>query len=67
VETKVHFLVNQLSYLRRFYFWCTGNQDAEHTYEELISGLQYLGGAPREVLVDIQKAAVLTHDNGRGR
>jgi hypothetical protein len=57
---KVHFIVNELGYSRRFHFWCTDCEDAEHTYEGLIRSLEYLGGVPREVLVDNQKAAVLT-------
>jgi transposase len=67
-ETKVHFIVNQLGYSRRFHFWCTDSQDAEHTYEGVIRSLEYLGGVPDEVLVDNQKAAVLTHSRpGRPR
>ncbi len=61
VATKVHFLVNQLGYSRRFHVWCTDSQDAEHTYEGLIRSLEYFGGVPQEVLVDNQKAAVLVH------
>ena len=60
VRTKVHFIVNVLSYSRRFHFWGTDSQDAEHTYEGLIRSLEYFGGVPAEVLVDNQKAAVLT-------
>lgn len=56
---KVHFIVNALGYSRRFHFWCTDREDAEHTYEGLIRSLEYLGGVPNEVLVDNQKAAVL--------
>lgn len=56
---KVHFIVNQLGYSRRFHFWGTDSQDAEHTYEGVILSLEYFGGVPREVLVDNQKAAVL--------
>jgi transposase len=56
---KVHFIVNALGYSRRFHFWCTECEDAEHTYEGLIRSFEYLGGVPREVLVDNQKAAVL--------
>jgi transposase len=58
---KVYFLVNELGYSRRFHFWCTDSQDAEHTYEGLIRSLEYFGGVPQEVLVDNQKAAVLVH------
>lgn len=61
VPTKVYFIVNQLGYSRRFHFWCTDSQDAEHTYEGLIRSLEYFGGVPKEVLVDNQKAAVLNH------
>lgn len=64
-ETKVHFQVNQLGYSRRFHFWCTDSQDAEHTYEGLIRSLEYLGGVPQEVLVDNQKTAVLENKAGR--
>ena len=61
VQTKVHFIVNQLGYSRRFHFWCTDSQDAEHTYEGVICSMEYFGGVPREVLVDNQKSAVLEH------
>jgi len=57
--TKVHFIVNQLSYSRRFHFWCTDSQDAEHTYEGIVRSLEYFGGVPEEVLVDNQRCAVL--------
>jgi transposase len=67
-ETKVFFIVNQLGYSRRFHFWCSDSQDAEHTYEGLIRSLEYFGGVPQEVLVDNQKAAVLDRgDGGRPR
>lgn len=61
VPTKVHFIVNQLGYSRRFHFWCTDRQDAEHTYEGLIRSFEYFGGVTEEVLVDNQKSAVLEH------
>jgi transposase len=60
-QTKVNFIVNQLGYSRRFHFWCTESQDAEHTYEGIIRSLEYFGGVAEEVLVDNQKAAVLAH------
>jgi transposase len=66
VATKVHFLVNTLGWSRRFHFWCTASEDAEHTYEGLIRSFEYLGGVVREVLVDNQKAAVLAHSRGKG-
>lgn len=60
VPTKVSFIVNELAYSRRFHFWCTDSADAEHTYEGLIRAFEYFGGVTQEVLVDNQKAAVLT-------
>lgn len=65
-ETKVHFIVNELGYSRRFHFWCTEKEDAEHTYEGLIRSFEYFGGVTEEVLVDNQKSAVLKHpSNGK--
>lgn len=58
---KVHFIVNQLGYCRRFHFWCTDRADAEHTYEGMIRSFEYFGGATEEVLVDNQKCAVVEH------
>ena len=64
--TKVHFIVNQLGYSRRFHFWCTDSEDGEHTYEGIIRSFEYFGGATQEVLVDNQKSAVLEHPaNGK--
>jgi len=63
---KVHFIVNELGYSRRFHFWCTDCEDAEHTYEGLIRSLEYFGGVPEEVLVDNQKCAVLAYPS-RGK
>lgn len=64
--TKVHFIVNELGFSRRFHFWCTNSEDAEHTYEGLIRSFEYFGGCTEEVLVDNQKAAVLEHPtNGK--
>lgn len=65
VAQKVYFQVNVLGYSRRFHFWCTDRNDAEHTYEGLIRSLEYFGGGTEEVLVDNQKAAVLSH-SGHG-
>ena len=64
-RVKVSFLVNELGYSRRFHFWCTDSQDAEHTYQGLINSFEYFGGVPREVLVDNQKAAVIEHRPGQ--
>lgn len=60
---RVHFSVNTLGYSRRFHFWITDRQDAEHTYEGLIRAFEHLGGTTAEVLVDNQKSTVLSHDN----
>lgn len=60
---KVHFIVNQLGYSRRFHFWCTDSQDAEHTYEGIVRSFEYFGGVTEEVLVDNQKCAVLEASN----
>lgn len=63
VRRKVHFIVNELGYSRRFHFWCTESEDAEHTYEGLIRSFEYFGGVTMEVLVDNQKSAVLQASN----
>jgi len=60
-ESKVSFIVNELGYSRRFHFWCTDSQDAEHTYEGIIRSFEYFDGTAEEVLVDNQKSAVLEH------
>ena len=62
-KRKVHFIVNELGYSRRFHFWCTDSEDAEHTYEGLIRSFEYFGGVTAEVLVDNQKSAVLEASN----
>ena len=63
-STVVHFIVNTLGFSRRFHFWCTDREDAEHTYDGLIRSFEWFGGIPAEVLVDNQKAAVLAHPRG---
>lgn len=63
--TKIHFIVNTLGHSRRFHFWCTDTEDAEHTYEGLIRSFEYVGGVTDEVLVDNQKCAVLEHRPGQ--
>lgn len=64
-DTEVHFCVNTLGYSRRFHFWCTDSEDAEHTYEGLVRSFEYLGGVTEEVLIDNQKAAVIKHVVGQ--
>ena len=63
VRRKVHFIVNELGYSRRFHFWCTDSEDAEHTYEGIMRSFEYFGGVTQEVLVDNQKSAVLHASN----
>jgi transposase len=60
----VHFAVSTLSYSRRFHFWGTDSEDAEHTYEALVRAFEWFGGVPGEVRVDNQKAAVIAHRRG---
>lgn len=60
----VHFAVSTLGYSRRFHFWGTDSEDAEHTYEALVRAFEWFGGVSGEVLVDNQKCAVLAHRPG---
>lgn len=60
----VHFAVSTLGYSRRFHFWGTDSEDAEHTYEALVRAFEWFGGVPSEVLLDNQKCAVLAHPRG---
>jgi transposase len=60
-RTKIHFIVNTLGFSRRFHFWCTTCEDAEHMYEGLAQSFEHFGGVTKEVLVDNQKAAVIEH------
>jgi transposase len=60
----VHFAVSTLGYSRRFHFWGTDAEDAEHTYEAVVRAFEWFGGVPAEVLVDNQKAAVIAHRRG---
>jgi transposase len=65
-RVKIHFIVSELGYARRFHFWCAEREDAEHTYEGLIRAFEYLGGVSQEVLVDNQKSAVLLPSHAGG-
>ncbi len=65
--TVVHFIANTLGYSRRFHFWCTTCEDAEHTYDGLIRSFEWFGGVAAEVLVDNQKCAVLAHPRSGAR
>jgi len=64
-KRKVCFSVNTLGYSRRFHFWCTDRQDAEHTYEGIIRSFEFFGGTTEEVVVDNQKTCVIEHRAGR--
>lgn len=61
LPTKVFFSVNTLGYSRRFHFWCTDVNDAEHTYEGIIRSFEHFGGTTKVVLVDNQKSTVILH------
>jgi transposase len=63
-RVRVCFSVNTLSFSRRFHFWCTDSQDAEHTYEGIIRAFEYLGGVTACVLVDNQGALVSGRSGG---
>jgi transposase len=63
-DVEVHFAVSTLGYSRRFHFWGTDSEDAEHTYEALVRAFEWFGGVPGEVLVDNQKCAVIAHRRG---
>ena len=67
VQQKVYIAVNTLGYSRRFHVMAAGRCDAEHTYESLVRSLQWFGGVPRQVWVDNQKSAVLSHVPGAVR
>jgi len=43
--------VSTLSYSRRFHFWGTDSEDAEHTYEALVRAFEWFGGGPAEPIV----------------
>jgi transposase len=60
-EVDVRVAVHTLGYSRRFHFWATDTEDAEHTYEAVIRAFEWFGGSTAEVLVDNQKSAVLEH------
>ena len=63
-RTEVHFIVNELGWSRRFHFWSTDSDDAEHTYDGMIRSFEYFGGVTAEMLIDNQKTAVISHRAG---
>ena len=67
VRQKAYIAVNTLGYSRRFHVMAAHRCDAEHTYESLIRAFQWFGGVPRQVWVDNQKSAVLSHVPGAVR
>ena len=67
VRQKAYIAVNTLGYSRRFHVMAAGRCDAEHTYESLIRAFEWFGGVPRQVWVDNQKSAVLSHVPGAVR
>ena len=64
VTQVVHFLVTALGYSRRFFFWITDKEDANHTYEGQQLAFQYFGGVTETTLLDNQKACVVSHRMG---
>jgi len=64
-RTKVHFSVSTLGYSRRFHFWATDREDAEHIYEGIIRAFEYFGGVSAEVLVDNPTALVISDGKRR--
>jgi len=61
VRTKVFVCLNTLGYSRSMHAWAALSLDASHTYEAMIRAFEYFGGVPAEVLVDNQKAVVISH------
>ena len=64
VRQVVHVIVHTLGSSRRFHFWATDSEDAEHTYEGLMRTFEHIGGVTDDVLVDNQKTAVIRHRVG---
>jgi transposase len=56
-----HFCLNTLGCSRKCHLTIFPCQDAEHTAEAQQRAFNWFGGAPREVLVDNQKVAVVDH------
>ena len=65
-QKKVHFIVNTLGYSRRFHFWCTKREDAEHTYEGIIRSFEYFGGVTKEVYRQSKGSGDITHSPRSG-
>jgi transposase len=64
IETEVHFCVNTLGYSRRFHFWCTDQEDAEHpgrpikSFRVAFRSACKEAGCPGRVLHDFRRTAV---------
>lgn len=65
VRRKVYLAVNELGYSRHLHVVAMPSLDAEHTYEAIIQAFETIGGVPATVLVDNQKSAVVTWQDGR--
>ena len=59
-----HFCVSILGYSRKFYFWITGKEDANHTYEGQQRAFLHVEGATETTLLDNLKACVISHRVG---
>lgn len=64
-ERIAHFCVTALGYSRRFFFWITDREDANHTYEGQQLAFQHFGGAAESNLTDNLKACVISHRVGQ--
>lgn len=64
VPRVAHFCVTVLGYSRRFFFWITDKEDANHTYEGQRLAFEHFGGATETTLLDNQKACVISHRKG---
>lgn len=64
VPRVAHFCVTVLGYSRRFFFWITDKEDANHTYEGQRLAFEHFGGATETTLLDNQKTCVISHRRG---
>lgn len=65
VRRKVYIAVNELGYSRGLHVVAMPSLDAEHTYEAIVQAFEAFGGVTATVLVDNQKSAVITWNDGR--
>ncbi len=64
IPQVAHFCVTALGYSRRFFFWITDREDANHTYEGQQLAFQHFGGVTETTLLDNLKACVISHRAG---